>query len=366
MLRSSPVRRRAAGALGAAGLALALTGSAQAAPHGGALYTQTNAAAGNAVQVLDRAADGSLTPGGSFATGGRGTGAGLGSQGAVALSENHRLLLAVDAGSNDVAAFRVTAHGLQLAGRASSAGTQPISVTVRKDLAYVLNAGGTPSVSALDIGPQGSLTPRAGSTQPLPAGAAAPAQVSFSPDGDELVVTEKGANRLDSFPLDQHGLPAAAVITPSSGATPFGFGFGRHGTLIVSEAGASTVSSYRPASDGSLGVVTPSALTHQGAACWIAVTDDGRFAYSANASTGSISGFAVGKDGSLSELDADGRTATSPGPNDEALAAGSRYLYALNPGAAEITAYRVAADGSLQPFDGIGGLPTRTVGLAAS
>jgi hypothetical protein len=48
----------------------------------GAVYALTNSTAGNAV-VYDRGGDGSLSPAGSYATGGAGTGAGLGSQGAV-------------------------------------------------------------------------------------------------------------------------------------------------------------------------------------------------------------------------------------------------------------------------------------------
>ena len=43
------------------------------------------------------------------ATGGLGTGAGLGSQGALAFSDNGRWLFAVNAGSNDISAFAVPA-----------------------------------------------------------------------------------------------------------------------------------------------------------------------------------------------------------------------------------------------------------------
>jgi hypothetical protein len=57
-------------------------------------------------------------------------------------------------------------------------------------------------------------------------------------------VTERDANRIQSLPLDVLGRPRAPVVTASVGATPFGFGFGPQGELIVSEAGASTVSSY--------------------------------------------------------------------------------------------------------------------------
>src|SRR2546428_3364635 len=96
----------------------------------GAVYTQTNAAAGNSVLVFDRAADGSLSTAGQFWTGGAGTGASLGSQGAVTVSQNGRWLFVVDAGSNDIASFAITSSGLSLAGRVWSGGTQPISVTI--------------------------------------------------------------------------------------------------------------------------------------------------------------------------------------------------------------------------------------------
>src|SRR5207249_379047 len=59
-----------------------------------AVYTLTNQVAGNAVAVFARAGDGTLTAAGSFSTGGAGTGAGLGSQGAVTLSNDGRLLFA--------------------------------------------------------------------------------------------------------------------------------------------------------------------------------------------------------------------------------------------------------------------------------
>ena len=93
-------------AIAAAALA-ALTGSAAAgSPRGDAVYTQSNAASGNAILAYDRAKDGTLTPAGSFATGGTGTGGGLGNQGAVALANNGRFVFVVNAGSNDVSVNR--------------------------------------------------------------------------------------------------------------------------------------------------------------------------------------------------------------------------------------------------------------------
>jgi hypothetical protein len=107
----------------------------------GAVYTMTNGSAGNAVLAFTRAANGTLGSPQSFATGGLGTGAGLGNQGGLALSQNSRWLFAVNAGSDDVSAFRVSPIGLALTDREPSGGSHPISITTRGDLLYVLNAG---------------------------------------------------------------------------------------------------------------------------------------------------------------------------------------------------------------------------------
>src|SRR3954468_23336551 len=134
----------------AVGFALLFGGTAMASE--GALYTQTNSQTGNSVYRLDRAADGSLTVVASYRTGGLGTSAGLGSQGAVALSDDGRTLVAVDAGSNDIAAFHVTRHGhLTLIDREPSGGTMPVSVHNHRGRVYVLNAGGTANVNVFDV-----------------------------------------------------------------------------------------------------------------------------------------------------------------------------------------------------------------------
>src|SRR5436305_1920706 len=82
--------------------ALGSGGAALARGNVGAVYTLTNAAAGNRVAVFDRASDGALTPAGTYSTGGLGSGDGLGSQGALALSQGNKWLFAVNAGSNEI------------------------------------------------------------------------------------------------------------------------------------------------------------------------------------------------------------------------------------------------------------------------
>ena len=202
------------------------------------MFTETNASA-NAVQAYAQAADGTLTPGASYLTGGAGSGAaGLGSEGALALDRGW--LLAVNAGSNDVSAFRVRGSQLVLVNRVPSGGTTPNSVTLDHGIAYVLNSGGTGNITGFRLGRHG-LVPIPGATQPLSSATAGAVQVSFTPRGDQLVVSEKGANVIDTYPVDRWGRAGAGTAHASAGAAPFGFAFGKHDSLLVTEAGASAL-----------------------------------------------------------------------------------------------------------------------------
>jgi len=330
----------------------------------GAVYALTNQAAGNAVAMYARAADGTLTWLGSVATGGSGAGSSLGSQGAVALSDDGRWLFAVNAGSDDISAFQITPSGLALTSRVASGGIRPISVTVHDNVVYVLNAGGDGNISGFTVGNGGALTPIAGSTRSLSGSAVGPAQVAFSPNGRWLVVTEKATNRLDVYAVGSDGSASAANTTASAGGTPFGFAFGHRDELFVSEATGSA-SSYTIDDSGALALASGAVLTHQGAPCWAVVTKNGKFGYTANAQGGSISGFAVANDGSIGLIDADGRTAVVGGGNiDLAVSGNSRYLYQLT-GNRSISGFRIEADGHLTAVGNIAGLPASTVGLVA-
>ena len=348
----------------AADRAVELNASAAAAADApGAVYALTNVAGGNAVAMYARGADGSLSWSGSVSTGGAGAGTSLGSQGALALSDDGRWLFAVNAGSNDVSAFRVTPSGLELTGRVASGGIRPISVTVHGDVLYVLNAGGDGNISGFRVGSDGALAPLAGSTRPLSGSGVGPAQVSFSPTGAWLVVTEKTTNRLDIYAVGSDGLVSGVNTAASAGGTPFGFAFGHRDELFVSEA-AGSASSYIVGTAG-LTVASGAVLTHQGAPCWAVVTENGRYGYTANAQGGSISGFAIASDGSISLIDGDGRTAVVGGGNiDLAVSGNSRYLYQLN-GNRSISGFRIEANGHLTAVGNVAGLPASTVGLVA-
>ena len=348
--------------------AFASTGIVAADDDRGAVYTLTNSAAGNAVAIFSRADDGRLTPSGSVSTGG------LGSQGALTLSADRRWLFAVNAGSNDVSVFAVSSGGLKLASREASGGSDPISVASYKDLVYVLNTGGSGNIAGFRLGEHGQLIPISHSTRNLSnnglGAAPGPAEISFSSTGDALAVTEKNTNLIDTFPIDRNGRPGAITTHASAGATPFGFAFARHGALIVSEAAggapnASSASSYRVSEHG-FALISAAVPTEQTAACWLVTTDNGRFAYTANAGSGSLSLYAVGGDDALTLLKSvAGFTGATSHPSDMALSQGHQFLYVLANNTQSIDVFAVLGDGSLTPLGGNGGLPASAVGLAA-
>src|SRR5436190_5989664 len=106
------------------------------------LYVQTNETGSNQVIAFRRAADGSLTPQGSFATGGSGLGVPhLTSQGSVVLTGDGRFLLVANAASDNVSVFAIGADGPTLVHTVPSGGVAPKSIAESGGLVFVLNTG---------------------------------------------------------------------------------------------------------------------------------------------------------------------------------------------------------------------------------
>lgn len=340
----------------------------------GVVYTASNALNGNAIITFRRARTGLLTPLGSTPTGGVGTGAGLGNGRGVVLSADDQWLLVVNAGSNDFTLFQTRGAGLVALTKVPSQGKTPVSIAINDDLIYVLNSG-SDSIAGFRLDERsGSVAPLPNSARPLSGANVGAAEIAFSPDGKNLVVTEKNTNRIVIYDVGPTGLPSATPrIYPSQGQTPFGFTFDGRRTLLVTNAAggasnASSVSSYRLARDGSLSVIQGSVATNQTAACWIAVTPGGRHAYTANTPAGSVSAFDVGARGDLTLANVSGvaaSTGSSSRPIDLGVDEDGRFLYVLDPGWQKISAYSIATDGSLTPLNAAyGGLPSTANGLA--
>jgi 6-phosphogluconolactonase len=351
-------------------------GSLSAVADPGAVYTLNNSSAKNAVVVFNRSADGQISPAGMFPTGGKGTGKGLGNQGALAIDAANRILFAVNAGSDSISVFRIMDNGLRLVDTFWSGGKQPISLTVSRKVLYVLNngatAGASDTIAGFRVGANGRLRPIV-SGLPLSAASVGPAQISFNTDGDLLLVTEKNTNSIDIFTVSDDGIAVGPTVVPSAGQTPFGFTFGRRDQVFVSDAfggapNASTVSSYVLSASGTLRTVTAQAPDRQTAACWVVVTNDGRFAYTTNTGSGKVSGYSVSFGGTLRLLNPDGVTAdTGAGstPVDAAISNDNRFLYVLTPGIGNVQGFAISLDGSLTPLNQAGGVPSSASGLIA-
>ncbi len=347
---------------------------AVAAAHagGGAVFTMTNAVAGNAVLAFRYGPTGALVPAGSFPTHGTGTGASLADQGALALASGDRYLLVVNAGDNTVTVFAVhpvpPGPLLSFVDRVSSHGSTPVSLAVHGPFVYVLNAGNATragDIAGFLLADQGLLLPLPGSRQPLSAATpTGPAEVAFDPAGTALVVTEESTGEIDVYPVSARGIAQPPVTTASNGSVPYGFAFTPRGTLVVSDAGSGALSSYAVASSGTLTVVSGTVPDGQLAPCWVAIAG-GHWAFTSNAHSGTIGTYAVARNGALTLVNA---TSATTGPADTDLAIGGpsgQYLFVLDVGAPQVQEFRIGAGGTLTPLYAVYSLPPATEGLAA-
>jgi 6-phosphogluconolactonase (cycloisomerase 2 family) len=340
------------------------------ASQSGAVYVMSNKAKANSVLVYERAQDGTLTFLQESPTHGLGTGVTqdpLMSQGALAMCPSGKVLLAVNPGSGELTAFQVATTGLLFGSKVLSGGAFPVSVTVNGATVYVLNQLGTPNISGFTVDDSGQLHAIPNSTRDLAGGALAlPAQVSFTPDGGQLLVAEKGTNLIDIFQLLSNGQTTGPIARLSSGKTPFGFAFGPSGTVVVSEAESrlplkGTTSSYQLSAGGTLEPVSSRIPDNQTAACWVAITGD--TAWVVNTLTSIISSYQLGGSGELSLLNSiAASTGVATTPTDEAASSDGNFLYVLKSATGDIAAYRINGS-TLIPLSSEVGLPLSIAGI---
>jgi len=362
--------------------------SASNAGSPGVVYAMTNDAGNNEVVVLNRGADGLLTPAGSFSTGGLGSGTFensangliLGEQSPNNLNGSFKYLYATNARSNSITVFRTSNDGtLEITDVEPSGGDHPISVTVHDNTLYVLNggasncSGGTPSIVGFRVSPRGELTQIAGSMRPVSGGSnSGCAQISFTPAGDVLVVTQRQADKIDTYLVDKGtGLTTGPIVNETTGNGPFGFTFTQRGQLLTTENfGAAPfqggAASYDVLRNGTLVPLGPTTRNGRSDTCWIVNTDDGKYAYTTNFQSGDISSFRVLSDGTLVLLNPTAAV-IGIGASDQALSVNSRFLYARNALEGTISVFEVQKDGSLVRLQDIVALPLggAAIGIAA-
>lgn len=366
-------------ALAAAGVVSADDGRGQGGGGDHAVFVQTNELTGNRIVVFRRHGDGRLTEEDSYSTGGNGGIAApgtesdrLASQGSLVYDDEHRLLFAVNAGSDSLAVFRVHGTRLRLQDVLPSGGDFPASVAVHDDLVYVLNAGGAGIVQGFEIRGH-AVRPLSGSARSLglantdpPNFLTSPGQVGFTPDGRRLIVTTKASgSTIDVFQVLGDGrLSETAVENPSATPVPFAFTFDPAGHLVVGEAATSSVTTYTLDPNGTL--ASPQSQSDgQVALCWI--VEARGFFYVANTGSDNLSGYRIDGAGRPSLIGPSGIVATTaPGPIDMTTAAGGRFLYAQTGTGGTVEELRVNDDGTLTRLGTVAGLPVGQEGIAAS
>lgn len=333
-------------------------------PVPGAVFAMTNRAGNNEVVAFSRAVNGALTQTGRYSTRGNGIGVDFDAQGGLTLSRDRRFLYACNPGSDDVTVFAVNGSALTFVQKVY-AGDQPLSITLSGALAYVLDGSVAGNgIRGFTVASNGLLTPIQNSFKDLSSPIAVPGEVRFNPAGNLLVVTHKVGSMLDVFKVDANGFASDPIPNPSFGPRPFAINFLNNGRLLVIESGLPTknnagVSSYNvDTANGLLSTITGSAKNGQTDGCWIVITNDQKYAYSANFVSGTISSFLLGTDGAATLID--GAAAFSgimSQPTDLGFSADSRYLYNLLRGTGGIAGYRVEVNGSLTALGifGVGG-----------
>ena len=347
---------------------------------GGAVYMMTNAAEGNQLAVFARDNKGLLEFPVFYNTGGLGAGGGLGSQGSIAVDAAGDTLYLVNAGDGSISVFDLSKKEPDLIQIISSGGTFPNSVAVSGDFLYVLNAGGAHGavdiITGFTVDAKGKLTALANSTRSLSGPAVLPAEVSFSPNGNWIAVTERNGNFIDVFKVKADGTTSAPTFTPSPVTDTLGFLFTSQGYLVATQAdnGAApgTVSSYQILKDGTAQSITNSLGTGtQVAPCWIAITANQKYMYTINTGSATIS--ALGLDAAtgtltlLNPVGGGGLAGVLPpgsGPTDNAIL-GSSVLYVNVGGTGQVAAFTIGTGGSLDELflSPVGVMPHTAAGL---
>ncbi len=357
----------------------------------GHVYVLNNNVSGsNSITVFNRATDGSLTFIGTFSIGGMGsvTAFADGTQGSLIITGDKTRLFAVDAGSNQVSVVNANGGHLSLAGVFASGGVGPISLTYGGGLLYVLNAANgskaAANVAGFHVDAAGTLHPIAGATRRLSSGHPNPAEILIDPSGRFLVVTEKLTNLIDIYRIRSDGSLSGPTSFSSVGVYPFGMAFNpaRQHELInddgmggPNKTGGATAYNLE---GGKVRLINGPVFDKQIAPCWMIITLDGRFAYTSDADSHTISGYRINADGTISLLNANGVTGSTPAntfPLEEALSRNGRFLYVLDsrllltpPGPVTLSGFLIHNNGSLSPVvnPALFKLPFSAIGLAAA
>jgi 6-phosphogluconolactonase (cycloisomerase 2 family) len=270
----------------------------------------------------------------------------LASQGS--LVRDGDLLLAVNAGSDSITAFRIVGDTLVRTQVVSSGGPFPTSLAVHGDLVYVLDAGGQGFVSGYRVAGD-TLEPIAGSTRTLLLGnttppffLSSPAQIGFTPNGQHLIVTTKTHSTVDVFSIAD-GVPSAAPVKNPEAGVPFAFVFNSAEQMVLVLAGTGSLEAFTVNADDTITPAGAPVSDGQVAACW--VTPAHGFDYVSNTGSNDVSQFQSTSNGTVALVNPVAAS-NIPGAIDSDSAGGA-YLYVQAGLSGSVHVFRIGPDGSL-------------------
>ncbi|MEA2657014.1 MAG: hypothetical protein QOI23_2379, partial [Chloroflexota bacterium] len=215
------------------------------------------------------------------------------------------------------------------------------------NVVYVANEGNGvtgSNYSGFTLNDGGRLTPISGSTFALP-NTANPGDILFNATGTHLVGIEVGTTAASTFLIDSFVVGRDGRITPAEGspfpaqaAGPFGSEFSpaNPSRLYVSNAhggaGNGSVSAFKVARDGGLKSIGGSPYPDgQTAPCWVEISHDGKYLFTVNTASTSVSSYRIQPDGSLSYRSTTNfSSGTGIRPFDARLDPAGRHLYVVD------------------------------------
>jgi len=360
--------------------------SAKSAPS--AVFTMMNLKGGNEIIMYERnKRKGKLKFTGSpFSTGGVGMNFGnpvnpLGSKNPLVVADN--CLLAVNAGSDTLTSFQILINDgvnepLKRVSIVSSGGEIPVSITYSSvpRFVYALNAGKSGSVRGFTLGDDCVLTPIPDSIRDLNQDTnnevtgwdvvwSSPAQIGFSPNGQQLLVTIKGIDGDNAsggiiYYSDVDGDTGLlsnprTFETRENGIVPFGFDFDGDDNLIVVNAfgsgkfrdfNAGSVTLYNFEGNNNAISLVQNTLIGQSAVSGIKYSNG--CAFTTNNWSSSISSLSV-INGEMTLVKGSATEENVHRPADEIFSPDGKYLYVLVMGGLkciepEIHVYGVSSD----------------------
>jgi 6-phosphogluconolactonase (cycloisomerase 2 family) len=181
--------------------------------------------------------------------------------------------------------------------------------------------------------------------------------VAFDKTGRVVFVEEQQSDVITSYTRKRNGTLSRPRVQQTTGNGPFGLNFTQRNQLLTTEnygaaPGQGGLASYaiNPRT-GKLTPRSPSVRNGQSDTCWVAITDDGKFAFTSSfGDDGGISSYRVGRNGGLKLLNGQAATVGS-GSSDVTTSANSRYLYVKNTLEGTVTSFRVTRRGRLVQID---------------